>query len=345
MTAGSPQVAVVIPTTTGRETRLAFALEALAGQTLDRGRFEVLVVCAFDRTRGSLIEVPSGLSVRLPAAWGEDTDLGLRATELGAELRYVDGALVWHAVVPRPLPVALKDTRRRGSTAAVVARHPVHRGELYGRLFAHERHAKLLLGPTEPDPDERPLLAGLARTINNPRPSGWCETCNIAYPRELLEAVGGFDESIAFLGEDTDLAMRATKSGADVRFVVGALVWHAVDPRNLGTALRDVVRRSSRPAIVARHRELRASLWRGVFTDRDHARLLLALAGMLAARRAPALCALACAPYVKHHLGVAPLTPWRAVRVPFRLLSFAILDAAETLAFAASSVRHRVLVL
>src|SRR5919204_250857 len=145
MTAGSPQVAVVIPTTTGRETRLAFALEALAGQTLDRGRFEVLVVCAFDRTRGSLIEVPSGLSVRLPAAWGEDTDLGLRATELGAELRYVDGALVWHAVVPRPLPVALKDTRRRGSTAAVVARHPVHRGELYGRLFAHERHAKLLL--------------------------------------------------------------------------------------------------------------------------------------------------------------------------------------------------------
>jgi len=39
----SPEIAVVIPTR-DRETRLAVCLEALAAQTLDTTRFEVLVV-------------------------------------------------------------------------------------------------------------------------------------------------------------------------------------------------------------------------------------------------------------------------------------------------------------
>ena len=39
----TPDVSVVIPTH-DRETRLAFALEALAEQTLARERFEVIVV-------------------------------------------------------------------------------------------------------------------------------------------------------------------------------------------------------------------------------------------------------------------------------------------------------------
>src|SRR5206468_674492 len=73
------------------------------------------------------------------------TDLGLRAREAGAELVYADGALVWHAVLPRPLRRALREAGRRDATAAVIARHPSHRDELYGRYFAHARHARLLL--------------------------------------------------------------------------------------------------------------------------------------------------------------------------------------------------------
>jgi len=48
-----PEIAVVIPTR-GRETRLAFCLEALAGQSLEASRFEVIVVRdedAEDRSR------------------------------------------------------------------------------------------------------------------------------------------------------------------------------------------------------------------------------------------------------------------------------------------------------
>src|SRR5688500_15232844 len=49
----APEISVVIPTRF-RETRLAFALDALAAQTLAPGRFEVIVVRAADATTGLL---------------------------------------------------------------------------------------------------------------------------------------------------------------------------------------------------------------------------------------------------------------------------------------------------
>ena len=57
-------------------------------------------------------------------------------------------------------------------------------------------------------------------------PSGWYETCNIAYPRELLERLGGFDAAFAgndrgdypVGGEDTDLGLRARAAGAELVF-------------------------------------------------------------------------------------------------------------------------------
>jgi GT2 family glycosyltransferase len=312
-----PEIAVVIPTR-GRETRLAFALDALAEQTLDRDRFEVIVVRAPDGNHGPLAGTPDGLAVRFHdshvAGTAAQRNLGWRAA---------------HA----PL-IAFTDDDCRAA--------PEWLERLLGASAGPET---ILQGRTEPDPEERHLLHGLARTINNPEPSGWYETCNIAYSRTMLERVGGFDESIAFLGEDADLAMRARKAGAGLRFADDAIVWHAVHWRNLATALRDALKRGSRPAIVARHRELRGALWLGVFTDRDHARLLLAIAGMLIFRRVPVLAALACFPYVRHHLDPVALTPGRLLRLPARLMSMAAVDATEIVAFAASSLRHRVLVL
>jgi len=312
-----PEIAVVIPTR-GRETRLAFALDALASQTLDRDRFEVIVVRAPDENHAPLADSPEGLAVRFRdcavAGTAAQRNLGWRAA---------------HA----PL-IAFTDDDCRAA-----------RDWLERLLGASAGPETILQGRTEPDPEERHMLHGLARTINNPTASGWYETCNIAYSRTMLERVGGFDESIPFLGEDADLAMRARKAGAGFRFAGDAIVWHAVHWRNLPAAVRDAVKRGSRPAIVARHRELRGALWHGVFTDRDHARLLLALAGLLISRRAPLLGAAACVPYVRHHLDPTGPIPGRLWRFPVRLLRMAAVDAAEILAFAASSLRHRVLVL
>ena len=58
----APAVSVVIPTH-ARETRLAFALDSLADQTLPPDRFEVIVVRVAGAS-GPRVRAPSGLTVR-----------------------------------------------------------------------------------------------------------------------------------------------------------------------------------------------------------------------------------------------------------------------------------------
>ena len=177
----APEIAVVIPTR-GREARLAFALESLAGQ-LEPDRFEVLVVRDADAREPFAIPPPE-LRVRyvtLPAVAGPTPkrNLGWRSTEA-------------------PL-VAFTDDDCRAAP-----------GWLASLLASAVGPDVFLQGRTAPDPDERHLLHGLARTVDVPGPGGWFETCNMAYPRRLLESLGGFDEAFGFGGEDTDLAWRAS---------------------------------------------------------------------------------------------------------------------------------------
>jgi len=311
-----PEVAVVIPTR-DRETRLAFALEALAGQTLDPDRFEVIVV----RPAGSgepYAEPPDGLRLQ-----------SLESARAGTAIQRNLG---WRAA-KAPL-VAFTDDDCRATP-----------GWLESMLAAGAGGGIFVQGRTEPDPDELHLLHGLARTIRNEHASGWYETCNIVYERELLERLGGFDETIEFLGEDADLGARAVSQGARLRFADSAVVWHAVHWRSLPSAIADAFKRGSRPAIVARHPQLRRSLWLGLFAHPDHARLLLALAGFAAIRRAPVLTLAAALPYLRRRVDPARLTPWGIARLPAQVGARALVDLAEIVAFAASSARSRTLVL
>src|SRR5918999_3952045 len=158
----SPEIAVVIPTR-GRETRLAFALEALAGQSLDRDRFEVIVVRDGD-AEGPLAAPPDGLDVRFlvrPGVAGPTAkrNLGWRATSAPL-IAFTDDDC-------RPAP-----------------------GWLATLLAAAQEAGDcdyFIQGRTEVDPDERHLLFALARSQAIIAPSPWHETCNIAYPRPLLE--------------------------------------------------------------------------------------------------------------------------------------------------------------
>ncbi len=56
------------------------------------------------------------------------------------------------------------------------------------------------------------------------------ETCNVVYPREMLAALGGFDESFGSepAGEDADLAWRALAAGHTAMFAPEAIVHHAL---------------------------------------------------------------------------------------------------------------------
>ena len=71
----------------------------------------------------------------------------------------------------------------------------------------------VIQGPTHANPRELDQLGPFARTQRIETPNHWFQTCNIAYPRDLLERLDGFDERFTSAGEDVDLGWRATAPG------------------------------------------------------------------------------------------------------------------------------------
>jgi GT2 family glycosyltransferase len=317
------EVAVVIPTYR-RETRLRFALEALAAQTLDPARFAVIVVRA-PGAQKPFAAAPAGLSVRF-----------LTAPERGPGPQRNHG---WRAATA-PL-IAFTDDDCRPAPGWLEA------------LLAAADGRGMVQGRTVPDPDERHLLTGLARTIEVEGPSGWYESCNIAYPRELLQRLGGFDERFGLppWGEDSDLGLRAREAGADLRYQPEALAWHAVVPCTLPRALAEARRREWLPLVIARHPQQRGALYRRLFTNRAHAAVAGGLLGLAVARRRGPATALAIAmlPSLAHNLdynrgrgvGSAQGLARIAAQMPARLL----IDLVELGSTVRGSVRHGALVI
>jgi GT2 family glycosyltransferase len=150
-------------------------------------------------------------------------------------------------------------------------------------------------------PIDRELTAGgpLVRTKLIERAGPWYQTCNIAYPRSLLEALGGFDRTFSIAGEDTDLGWRARAAGREVIYVPDALVAHAVELIGMNGWLAIARRERVLAALFARHPALRREVatW-GVFRNDHHALFVLAAAGAVLAPRAPAAAVLAL-PYLR----------------------------------------------
>ena len=316
--AAEPDVAVVIPTR-NRETRLAFALEALAEQSLERDRFEVIVVRTAD-AGGPFAGAPPGLRVRFLSHSGA------------------------------PGPGAQRNTGWRATAAPLIAFtdddcRPDRRW-LESLVEASEGAGVVVQGRTEPDPDEDHLLIGLARSLHVDRPNDWFATCNIAYPRELLERLGGFDDDFRFSAEDADLGLRARAAGATRVFEPEALVLHAVLPESLPDALRDAAERDSTPLLLARHPEHRRALYGGVFWKKTHAALLLAAVATLLFRGRPALQTAAWVPYLNCYVDWRLLTrPRGAARVAVNMAGRLAIDAAELAITARGAVAERVLIL
>lgn len=319
----APEVTVVVPTYR-RDARLAFTLEGLAEQTLARERFEVIVV------RHEDAEPPEGL----PA------DLRARFLTLPAPGPAMRRNLGWREA--RGELVAFTDDDCRPSP-----------GWLEGLLGAY-RHGPgegvILEGRTEPDPDEAHLFHGLARSMEVYGPNRWYPTCNLAMPRSLIERLGGFDEELAFWGEDTDLGLRAEAEGARLVYVDEAVVWHCVHVRSLRTALRDATQRHAEAEVLARHPSQRDELYMGAFIGEEHARVTLAALGLLVAKRSPALAALAAYPYVIHKVAKRPmqpgfLSPMGLARLAVDVTGGALVDGTEVLMRLRTSLRKRTLVL
>lgn len=302
----------------GRETRLAFLLEALQEQTLAPDRFEVIVV------RGREPGDPAGAAETLGARVVESRPAG-------------PGALRNKGIACAGAPlVAFTDDDCRPAPDWL---------ERLLEAAKRQRGGFILQGRTEPDPDELRRLHGLARTQSIVGPSDWYQACNIAYPRELLERLGGFDERFDGGGEDADLGLRALAHGARRVYVDDARIWHAVHSRHIWDALRDQGRWQTIPLVIAAHAEQRRNLEVGLFWRAGHPRVLLAAAGLLASRRGGPLWLAAAAPYVRYHVSGYERTPRGLARAALDLPGRALVDLAGVVATLRAAVRHRAPVL
>jgi GT2 family glycosyltransferase len=119
----------------------------------------------------------------------------------------------------------------------------------------------------------------LARTVEVTQAGPQYETCNILYPRALLEQLGGFDESFGMrpAGEDTDLAWRAIDAGAVVTFAPEAVVYHAVHQLSVRQALTDATRWGACAELFARHPQARSMLHMRLFWNVWHYLLIRSL--------------------------------------------------------------------
>jgi glycosyltransferase involved in cell wall biosynthesis len=169
--------------------------------------------------------------------------------------------------------------------------------------------------------------------------------CNMAYPKALLERLGGFDADVfPRTGEDCDLAWRAIAAGAQPVFAGAARVRHAVVHMDRAGALRRAWRWGAAMPAFARHPELRRRrLHDRLFYNWSHY-YLLRLALALALPRGRALWAL------KWWLGHRYVEDRRwapgAERPSAAALAWnLVVDSVETAGVTAASVRNGTLVL
>jgi GT2 family glycosyltransferase len=203
---------------------------------------------------------------------------------------------------------------------------------------------RVTVGRTVPNPEQAANDGPFSRSLRMEDATRF-ETANVAYPRELLEELGGFDESFSrAAGEDTDLGFRALAAGAQAAFVPTALVHHDIRPSSWWAAMRETTKWVDVPLFAARHPGVTGTVlhsprwWR-----RTHPVALLAAAGVIASPRWR-LALLAVLPWVRLRTGDAPVHARRrhwAWVLPAQLA----IDLAEVVTLARGSARHRRLLL
>jgi GT2 family glycosyltransferase len=305
-----------------RPLRLRWLLNALEEQTLQRDAWEVVV--AHDSS-------------------GRETEELLRTHPLATA-----GVLRHLRFEPGPGPATKRNAAWRLARAQAIlftdddCRPP--QDWLANALAAVERHpGAIVQGTTRVDPDELSVKhrAPHARSQEVTPPTAFAQTCNIAYPRALLERTGGFDEALPLAaGEDTDLAIRAQALGAPLVAAPEVLTYHAVEAVTLPARLRETWRWQHLAYVVRRHPQLREHMPLRLFWKPSHALLIPALAGLWLARRHPLLAALLVLPWALVARPSYGSSPRGLARAATELPARMAVDVTETAAMVRGSLRH-----
>jgi glycosyltransferase involved in cell wall biosynthesis len=259
-----PRVAVIVPTFQ-RAARLPLLVAALEAQTFPRGAFEVVISddCSTDQTSQVLEQLVARSPLNLRVVRTEHNSGPARARNIA-----------WRST-DAPLLAFFDDDCT-----------PSPRWLEAGVSPFSEADVGIVQGRTIPDPSS-PLepyntIGYKTVTQNIERLNDRYEACNIFYRRDVLEAVGGFDETIYFFGEDTATAWAVLRLGAGARFAGDSLVHHEVTTRGMRWYVRWALLHRNWPLLIRRFPEKRKTLWCRFFVAPRHAALLSAIVGLTA---------------------------------------------------------------
>ncbi len=327
-----PSVSVIVATR-DRAAFLPDLLGALAEQTMETHRFEVIVVddgstdgtwSALEGLAGTTTLRLQGLRLGHSVGQGPARNLGIRAAR-GETVAFTDDDCIpdrsWLSSLTEPLDGG-------GNAPHVVVQ-----------------------GRTEGWPEDD-RIGTWARTVWVLRPTWLFETCNVAYRRRDVELAGGFpgrDEvphgpDGKLVGEDAVLGWRVMERGAQLRFEPGALVHHRHFPASYPEWLRDQRGRGAFPGLVRRSDVARQALWHRIFLAPRTAAYDLALASLCLAVA------------TRRRRWLLGLVPWAWLAFPeaadrggrhplVRLGQLALGDTVGAAALAQASWRERRLVL
>ena len=142
--------------------------------------------------------------------------------------------------------------------------------------------ADIAVGRTKPPDDQLDRIGPFSSYLDIDH-NGSFSTCNIAYRRQVLEEMGGFDE-VRFVwpnGEDTDLGLRSVKAGYTDAYVAEALMWHDVGASEFMAHLSRIRRMDGLVALVAAHPESRQIMHASWFLRSVDKAVLIAWAAAL----------------------------------------------------------------
>lgn len=201
---------------------------------------------------------------------------------------------------------------------------------------------RFVQGRTLPIPEEAHRIGPFTRTLRIESKGPWYQTCNVFYPRAMLQRVGGFDETfVRPAAEDADLAWRCMESGAEPVFAPDALAFHAVHELGVMGSLRLAARWSEVVGLIARHPERRDVLTYRLFWKKPHYLLFRAALGMLLPRRLRPLRFWFYAPIAPAYLHRARSEGGNGWLAPY----FIVHDLVEVWAMLRGTVRYRTPVL
>jgi GT2 family glycosyltransferase len=321
--ATEPEISVVVPSH-DRPLRLRWLLNALEEQTLPEDRWEIVV--------------------------GHDSS-GPETEELLRNHPLVQRGTLRHATLPpgSAPPGANRNAALRLARAPIIAftdddcRPPEDWLENV-LAAARENPGAIIQGATTKDPDEEAVSHAPqyhSQTIVPPTP--WAECCNIIYPRELVERLGGFNEEM-YVGEDTELALRAFAQGVEYVGAPEVLTHHAIVETTLPKRLKAIWRWQGMPLLVRMHPEMRRNFPLGFFWKITHIFFPLAVAGAILERRNVLYGALVI-PWVVYSAPKHGNDPRGRLREIAELPARAAVDTVEYAALIKGSIKYRSLLI